>query len=257
MTNGGPDLPQFDDGKAPDALRTIGEVAKALKIRQHVLRYWEEQFPALKPVKRSGGRGRWLGMVSVVKWDTGAAPLPRGYRKIGFQANRPFQVVSRGRATGARQTARGFRAGGWRVRNQVNSRSTWSFTWGGPVPVMNHLANTVAGVGDPNFYYGATGTVAQNVYRIEVTPTGTGTGDIVDNVQTLDCDITAGRVSGTCEQWYPAGTPMTMTYTVPIGSVFEAWTGACKDVDANSPCNLGSPAGGQTIKLGGLFVKTA
>ncbi len=56
MTNGGPDLPQFDDGKAPDALRTIGEVAKALKIRQHVLRYWEEQFPALKPVKRSGGR---------------------------------------------------------------------------------------------------------------------------------------------------------------------------------------------------------
>ena len=46
----------FDDGKEPDALRTIGEVARALNIRQHVLRYWEEQFPALKPVKRSGGR---------------------------------------------------------------------------------------------------------------------------------------------------------------------------------------------------------
>jgi len=47
---------QFDDGKAPDALRTIGEVAKALGIRQHVLRYWEEQFPMLRPIKRSGGR---------------------------------------------------------------------------------------------------------------------------------------------------------------------------------------------------------
>ena len=46
----------FDDGKSPEALRTIGEVAKALGIRQHVLRYWEEQFPMLKPVKRSGGR---------------------------------------------------------------------------------------------------------------------------------------------------------------------------------------------------------
>ena len=46
----------FDDGKAPDALRTIGEVAKALGIRQHVLRYWEEQFTTLRPVKRSGGR---------------------------------------------------------------------------------------------------------------------------------------------------------------------------------------------------------
>lgn len=44
------------DGKADGALRTIGEVAKALGIRQHVLRYWEEQFPMLKPLKRSGGR---------------------------------------------------------------------------------------------------------------------------------------------------------------------------------------------------------
>jgi DNA-binding transcriptional MerR regulator len=46
----------FDDGKAPDALRTIGEVTRALGIRQHVLRYWEEQFPMLSPVKRSGNR---------------------------------------------------------------------------------------------------------------------------------------------------------------------------------------------------------
>lgn len=55
--NGAPPmLPDFDDGKAPDALRTIGEVARGLNIRQHVLRYWEEQFPTLSPVKRSGGR---------------------------------------------------------------------------------------------------------------------------------------------------------------------------------------------------------
>lgn len=47
---------RFDDGKAAAALRTIGEVSKALGIRQHVLRYWEEQFPMLRPLKRSGGR---------------------------------------------------------------------------------------------------------------------------------------------------------------------------------------------------------
>lgn len=46
----------FNDGKDAGALRTIGEVATALNIRQHVLRYWEEQFPQLKPIKRSGGR---------------------------------------------------------------------------------------------------------------------------------------------------------------------------------------------------------
>ena len=46
----------FDDGKDEGALRTIGEVSEALGIRPHVLRYWEQQFPLLKPMKRSGGR---------------------------------------------------------------------------------------------------------------------------------------------------------------------------------------------------------
>ena len=46
----------MDDGKEPGALRTIGEVATALGVRQHVLRYWEQQFPMLRPLKRSGGR---------------------------------------------------------------------------------------------------------------------------------------------------------------------------------------------------------
>jgi DNA-binding transcriptional MerR regulator len=51
-----PAPPRFADGKDPEALRTIGEVAKALGIRQHVLRYWEDQFPMLRPLKRNGGR---------------------------------------------------------------------------------------------------------------------------------------------------------------------------------------------------------
>ncbi len=46
----------FGDGKDEGALRTIGEVSEALGIRPHVLRYWEAQFPLLKPLKRSGGR---------------------------------------------------------------------------------------------------------------------------------------------------------------------------------------------------------
>ena len=49
-------MAQFDDGKDQDALRTIGEVAKATGIKAHVLRYWEQQFPMLKPLTRSGGR---------------------------------------------------------------------------------------------------------------------------------------------------------------------------------------------------------
>jgi DNA-binding transcriptional MerR regulator len=53
---GEPDQLRFDDGKDAQALRTIGEVAKAVGLRQHVLRYWEQQFPMLQPLKRSGGR---------------------------------------------------------------------------------------------------------------------------------------------------------------------------------------------------------
>jgi DNA-binding transcriptional MerR regulator len=49
-------MTEFDDGKDDGALRTIGEVSEALGIKPHVLRYWELQFPLLKPLKRSGGR---------------------------------------------------------------------------------------------------------------------------------------------------------------------------------------------------------
>lgn len=47
---------KFEDGKDAGALRTIGEVSTALGIKTHVLRYWEQQFPALEPLKRSGRR---------------------------------------------------------------------------------------------------------------------------------------------------------------------------------------------------------
>ena len=47
---------EFADGKAKSAFRTIGEVSEALGIKPHVLRYWEQQFSLLKPMKRSGGR---------------------------------------------------------------------------------------------------------------------------------------------------------------------------------------------------------
>ena len=42
--------------KAPDAFRTISEVADDLDVPQHVLRFWETRFAQIKPMKRSGGR---------------------------------------------------------------------------------------------------------------------------------------------------------------------------------------------------------
>lgn len=56
MSEGNSTAPVFDDGKADGAMRTIGEVSRAFGIKPHVLRYWEQQFPMLQPLKRSGGR---------------------------------------------------------------------------------------------------------------------------------------------------------------------------------------------------------
>src|ERR671931_1350315 len=42
--------------KAPEAFRTISEVAQELDVPQHVLRFWESRFSEIKPMKRGGGR---------------------------------------------------------------------------------------------------------------------------------------------------------------------------------------------------------
>ena|SRR6516165_5436904 len=42
--------------KAPEAFRTISEVAAELEIPQHVLRFWETRFHEIRPMKRGGGR---------------------------------------------------------------------------------------------------------------------------------------------------------------------------------------------------------
>jgi len=50
-----PREPRRED-KAPDAFRTISEVAEDLDLPQHVLRFWETRFSQIRPLKRGGGR---------------------------------------------------------------------------------------------------------------------------------------------------------------------------------------------------------
>ena len=42
--------------KAPEAFRTISEVAVEIDVPQHVLRFWESRFAQIRPMKRGGGR---------------------------------------------------------------------------------------------------------------------------------------------------------------------------------------------------------
>jgi DNA-binding transcriptional MerR regulator len=45
-----------EDEKAPNAFKTISEVADFLGLPQHVLRFWESRFSQIKPLKMRGGR---------------------------------------------------------------------------------------------------------------------------------------------------------------------------------------------------------
>lgn len=47
---------QITAHKSPEAFRTISEVADELDVPQHVLRFWESKFGAVRPLKRGGGR---------------------------------------------------------------------------------------------------------------------------------------------------------------------------------------------------------
>jgi DNA-binding transcriptional MerR regulator len=51
-----PDEAGTRPAKAPEAFRTISEVAGDLNIPQHVLRFWETRFSQIRPMKRGGGR---------------------------------------------------------------------------------------------------------------------------------------------------------------------------------------------------------
>ncbi|MES2906211.1 MAG: MerR family transcriptional regulator, partial [Pseudomonadota bacterium] len=55
MTEPATAYPRSTD-KAPDAYRTISEVANELGLPQHVLRFWESRFVQIRPLKRGGGR---------------------------------------------------------------------------------------------------------------------------------------------------------------------------------------------------------
>lgn len=72
--------------KAPKAFRTIREVADELELEPHVLRFWEKEFPQIKPMQRDNGR-RYYRPNDVEKIRTIQALLhEQGYTIKGAKA---------------------------------------------------------------------------------------------------------------------------------------------------------------------------
>ena len=90
--------------KAPDAYRTISEVAEDLDVPQHVLRFWETRFSQIRPLKRGGGRRYYRpDDVALIK-GVRALLYGQGYtikgvqRILKDQGLRYVQAIGRGEA---------------------------------------------------------------------------------------------------------------------------------------------------------------
>ena len=77
-------------------LKTIGEVAKDLNVEQYVLRFWEEKFPQVNPIKRRGRRLYSQINIDTLKYIKHLL-YDKGYRIKGVQQelNRKTAKVSK------------------------------------------------------------------------------------------------------------------------------------------------------------------
>jgi len=101
---------QFQRGlivpKATEAFRNIGEVSKELAVKKHVLRFWEQKFPQVRPMKRGGGRR--LYRPADVELLRGIRDLLQnaGYTIKGVQKILREQGIEQVKLTGATVAAR-------------------------------------------------------------------------------------------------------------------------------------------------------
>ena len=131
----------FADGKAKSAFRTIGEVSEALDIKPHVLRYWEQQFSLLKPMKRSGGRRLYRPTDIEMVQEIDRLVNQEGYTLKGAEA-----VL---RASGAGELDRrksDRRAGDRRAGQEEDARAAISQPQQGVAPAVKEAVSKLKGV---------------------------------------------------------------------------------------------------------------
>jgi len=87
---------------------TIGEVSELCGVKPHVLRYWEQEFPQLKPVKRRGNRRYYQRQDVLVIRQIRALLYDQGFT-IGGARNRLDGEEARDDVTQSHQLARQLR----------------------------------------------------------------------------------------------------------------------------------------------------
>lgn len=82
--------------------------------------------------------------------------------------------------------------------------------------------------------------VSQVLHNLSVQKSGAGSGTVVASPNGINC-------GSTCSQSYPAGTPLVLSATPEVGSVFTGWSGASCASTAPCPITMNAP---QTVTAG-------
>jgi len=86
----------------------IGEVAELCGVKAHVLRYWEQEFPQLKPVKRRGNRRYYQRQDVIIIRQIRALLYDQGFT-IGGARNKLQGEEARSDVTQSQQIVRQMR----------------------------------------------------------------------------------------------------------------------------------------------------
>ena len=86
----------------------IGEVAELCGVKAHVLRYWEQEFPQLKPVKRRGNRRYYQRQDVIITRQIRALLYEQGFT-IGGARNKLQGEEARSDVTQSQQIVRQMR----------------------------------------------------------------------------------------------------------------------------------------------------
>ena len=89
---------------------TIGEVSELCLVKPHVLRYWEHEFPNLKPVKRRGNRRYYQRADVIIVRQIRGLLYDQGYTIDGARK----KISGENKSQGAKKTMR------QAIRNTIN-----------------------------------------------------------------------------------------------------------------------------------------
>lgn len=82
---------------------SIGEVSELCEVKPHVLRYWEQEFPQLRPVKRRGNRRYYMRQDVLIVRDIRELLYHEGFTISGARG----QMKERGKAVSVASPDRG------------------------------------------------------------------------------------------------------------------------------------------------------